>query len=291
MTLLSPPGAEDSSSSTPPARPPVQRPKVQRPTGTKPAEPAPAVPSPESPAEPAPATPPATPPAAPPAAPAAPAEAPLETPLATVEPLSGDQAQGDSSLQIRVLDSVQEMPVEGALVLIHGRGLEERIELITDVGGYADTSLPPGTYSVRVLAGKVDETRVVTLEPGATPVDFEVDRGRWSRDVEGTKRPDARPELRRAQLVASAGGVLIAGGIMMGITAALEAQKPDCPLDQTDCNFAPRPKIAGGLGIGAAVSIASGTALVVLGVRGIRRARPAVYVTPHTAGVSMSMRF
>lgn len=283
MIVAAPPEA------TPADRPPVQRPKVQRPKGLVKPSAVPGQPVPATPAQPAPepaAPPPPTPSPAVPAQPTASAE--TTRPAAPVEL---EPPAGPPYLQIRVLDSVEEMPVEGALVLIQGGRLEERIELSTDVGGYADTILPPGRYTVRIIAGKVDMTRVVTLTAGPTPLDFQVDRGRYERQMEEYKRPDARPELHHPRLVASAGGVLIAGGIFMAVAAGLEAQRPACPLGQSDCNFGPRTDMATGLGVGAAVSIVGGTALVVLGVRSMRRARPTAYVTPRSGGVGMSMSF
>lgn len=281
LTLVAPPEA------MPEDRPPVQRPRVQRPKGLEKPANTPGQPVPSVPAEPEPT--PAPPPAPSPAIPAQPST-PVET-TTPAEPVELEPPAGPPSLQIRVLDSVEEMPVEGALILIQGGGLEERVELTTDIGGYADAALPPGRYTVRLIAGKIDLTRVVTLEAGPTPLDFQVDRGRYSRDMDEYKRADARPEFRRATLVASAGGVLIAGGIFTGVAAGLEAQRPDCPLGQSECNFGPRTDIATGLGVAAAISIAGGTALVVLGVRNMRRARPTAYMTPRSAGVGMAMAF
>jgi len=57
-------------------------------------------------------------------------------------------------------------PLKGALVILQCTCLEQQLETSTnDRGMYRFGELPPGTYTIQVLKGQADSSKVVTL-PG-----------------------------------------------------------------------------------------------------------------------------
>lgn len=194
-------------------------------------------------------------------------------------------------LEVSVTDEVDEVPIAGALVLVEGEGLEDRLELVTDDEGHVDLVLEPGSYAVRVVSGRADVTQVVTLEDGDEAIDVEIDPGHWNRNMYSYQGLDARPELHRPRLATASGTVLIAGGIFMGIASGLEASKRACAFGLDDCSNAPRTGVAVGLGVAAGASIVGGSVLVAAGVKGMRRAKAGMYASREGAGASMTVRF
>ena len=200
-------------------------------------------------------------------------------------------ASTDAMLAISVRDEVDEVPIEGALVLVRGGSLTKRLELVTDEDGLVDTTLPSGTYTVRIVSGRDDVERVVELGPDTEPLEFELDPGNWNRNMYSYQGLDARPELHRPRLATAGGTVLIATGIFMGIASGLEASKRACAFGLDDCSNAPRPGVAAGLGVAAGVSIIGGSVLVAAGVKGLRRARAGAYASREGAGATMTLSF
>ncbi len=198
---------------------------------------------------------------------------------------------GASRLALSVMDEVDEVPIEGALVLVDGDGLPERLELVTDEDGKVDVDLDPGTYSVRIVSGRDDVEQVVTLEAGDTPLTIELDPGHWNRNMYSFQGLDARPELHRPRLATAGGTVLISAGLLMAVASGLEASKRACAFGLDDCSNAPRPGVAAGLGIAAGTSIVGGSLLVAAGVRGLRRAKAGVYASHEGGGASMTFAF
>lgn len=194
-------------------------------------------------------------------------------------------------LEVSVTDEVDEVPIEGALVLVEGDGLEDRLELVTDGEGHVDVALEPGSYTLRVVSGRADVKQLVTLEDGDDAIDIEVDPGHWNRNMYSYQGLDARPELHRPRLATAGGTVLVAGGIFMGIASGLEASKGACAFGLDDCSNAPRPGVAAGLGVAAGASIVGGSLLVAAGVKGLRRAKAGVYASHEGAGASMTVSF
>lgn len=210
--------------------------------------------------------------------------------LLATEPSTPSQP-ADATLQVSVSDEVDDVPIEGALVLIEGAALGERLELVTDEDGHVDAALEPGTYTVRIVSGGADVEQELTLEAGAAPLVVELDPGHWNRNMYSFQGLDARPELHRPRLATAGGTVLIATGIFMGIASGLEASKRACGFGLDDCRNAPRPGVAAGLGVAAGVSIIGGSVLVAAGVKGMRRAKAGVYASHQGAGATMTLSF
>jgi hypothetical protein len=60
-------------------------------------------------------------------------------------------------------------PIVNALVILQCTCLQGMRETVTDAAGqYAFTGLPAGTYTIQVLVGRADVSKVVTL-PHASP--------------------------------------------------------------------------------------------------------------------------
>lgn len=200
-------------------------------------------------------------------------------------------ASTDAMLAISVRDEVDEVPIEGALVLVRGGSLTERLELVTDEDGLVDTTLPPGTYTVRIVSGRDDVEQVVELGPDTEPLEFELDPGNWNRNMYSYQGLDARPELHRPRLAIGGGAVLIASGLFMGVASGLEASKGACAFGLDDCANSPRPEVAAALGVAAGASLIGGSVLVAVGVKGMRRARAGVYASAEGGGASMTLTF
>ena len=163
-----------------------------------------------------------------------------------------------------------------------------QIEIRTDADGQANVPLEPGVYALRVVHGLIDETRTVTVETGPESVNVQVDPGRSRRDGH---REDLRRELFRGRFMASTGGVLVAGGILMAIAAGLESNKDPCPPEVPDCSNAPRPSVTTALTAGAVTSVIGGGVLVYAGVRKVRRVRPSLQLSRHSVGMGLMASF
>lgn len=92
----------------------------------------------------------------------APAKVPPPTPAAvSIE-------SGTSSISGRVSHEETKEPLSHALMLLHSRDLPVPLEVWTDEGGrYAFRGLPPGTYTIQVLYGQADRSKITTLPAGA----------------------------------------------------------------------------------------------------------------------------
>lgn len=77
-------------------------------------------------------------------------------------------ASGTSSISGRVSHQETKEPLSRALMLLHSRDLPVPLEAWTDDNGlYAFRGLPPGTYTVQVLYGQADQSKVTTLPADA----------------------------------------------------------------------------------------------------------------------------
>jgi hypothetical protein len=98
-------------------------------------------------------------------------------------------------------------------------------------------------------------------------------------------------QIRRSQTAIAAGSIAALGGFVLIIAAGVEGAKPDCKFGLDDCANAPRPRLTTGLGIGAAVLLAGGAALLGVGIYRLRRLRASVAVDGRSAGLVLSGRF
>lgn len=74
----------------------------------------------------------------------------------------------DGSISGAVIDTNAKVPIPNALVVLQSSALLGTRETQTnDRGIYAFRELPPGTYTVQVLAGHADVSKVTTLPDGA----------------------------------------------------------------------------------------------------------------------------
>ena len=75
---------------------------------------------------------------------------------------------GTSSITGRVSHAETKEPLSHALMLLHGNDLPVPLEVWTDDNGrYAFRGLPPGTYTVQMLYGQADRSKVTTLPADA----------------------------------------------------------------------------------------------------------------------------
>jgi hypothetical protein len=98
-------------------------------------------------------------------------------------------------------------------------------------------------------------------------------------------------KLRRAQSMIAVGAVAALAGFVMAVAAGVEHAKADCKFGLDDCANAPRPAVTKGLGIGGAIGLVGGAALVGIGVYKLRKLRASVAVDGRSAGVVLSGRF
>lgn len=98
-------------------------------------------------------------------------------------------------------------------------------------------------------------------------------------------------DLRRAQALISIGAVATTAGLLMLIGAATEAAKPPCKFDLDTCANAPRPRMARGLGIGAAVTLVGGATLIGIGGHRRHRLRARIDADAKNVALTVSGRF
>ena len=78
------------------------------------------------------------------------------------------KAADDGQIVGRVTNSEDKQPLSGALVLIQCSCLSSSLETTTNERGlYRFTDLPPGTYTIQVLSGEADVSRVTQLPRAA----------------------------------------------------------------------------------------------------------------------------
>ena len=69
----------------------------------------------------------------------------------------------------KIINSRTDEPIVNALVILQCTCLQDLRETVTDATGeYAFTGLPSGTYTIQVLVGRANVSKVVTL-PQANP--------------------------------------------------------------------------------------------------------------------------
>jgi hypothetical protein len=89
-------------------------------------------------------------------------------------------------LQGVVRDQNSGEPIAGALVVVQCACLQGAVEATTDAAGlYNLRNLPPGNYTVQVLAGQTMFTEALSAAPGVSRLDFKVDAasGRIVTDI------------------------------------------------------------------------------------------------------------
>jgi hypothetical protein len=78
------------------------------------------------------------------------------------------QAADDGSISGVVKDEKTKQPIKDAIVVVQCTCLQGELTVNTNASGlYAFRDLPPGTYTVQVLAGKADVSKTTTLPRGA----------------------------------------------------------------------------------------------------------------------------
>lgn len=102
---------------------------------------------------------------------------------------------------------------------------------------------------------------------------------------------DRDRKLRRASSLIAGGAVMVTAGLVMLIGAATEAAKPACKFDLDTCANAPRPAVARGLGVGAAIALVGGAALVGFGAHRRHKLNAAIAGDANAVALTVSGRF
>jgi hypothetical protein len=88
--------------------------------------------------------------------------------IALVVGLAAGHSAGVHEIVGRVRNRKTEAPIEGALVVLQCACLAQSRETFTDEGGsYRFSRLPAGRYTVMVLVGNADVSKVITVGPPA----------------------------------------------------------------------------------------------------------------------------
>jgi len=84
------------------------------------------------------------------------------------EPSVRCDAGAEGTISGVVLDEDTQTPLGSALVVLQSSSLHNTLELMTDdYGRFRFDGLPPGTYTVQVLVGNADVSKVLTLPESA----------------------------------------------------------------------------------------------------------------------------
>ena len=179
-------------------------------------------------------------------------------------------------------------PVAGARVELLCTCLPEPLTTVTDEDGrFSFRELEAGEYTLFVDRGGEVASALVGLAQGAR------------RSTALTVAPPfstallerEQRQLDRGRTMIAVGGVAVAASALMFISAAVEAAKPQCRFGPEACENPPRPVLIGSLaGIGGALAL-GGTALILGGVRQVRRVDARLQLDGRSAGLLVSGRF
>ncbi len=148
-----------------------------------------------------------------------------------------------------------------------------------------------GTSAAAPEAAPVETAQPASESPAVTsslPTEAELAQ-LYAASTDDLDRIDR--ELRRAQALISIGAVATTAGLLMLIGAATEAAKPPCKFDLDTCANAPRPRMARGLGIGAAVTLVGGATLIGIGGHRRHRLRARIDADAKNVALTVSGRF
>jgi hypothetical protein len=220
--------------------------------------------------------------------------APAQGPTPVQPPASADAA---GALRGTIVDAIDFLPRQGVtLILRCDCEMQPRMLASADDGTFAFEGLAPGRYDLQLHGGDgviehgyaiapgQDRTLVLAVEPERLP-----ERDVRNLPVYRGYSNDAR--LRAAQVELSVGGVLLAGGLMMAVGAAVEAQKRDCPHGPQSCGAPPRRAVTRGLALGAGIATVTGGVLIGLGAHHRHRYRLGLSAGRDGGGVMLGGRF
>ncbi len=147
----------------------------------------------------------------------------------------------------------------------------------------APVAAPPAVDSPESVAEPV-----ISPEPASPtdPVDLAAAYAATTHDLDDRDR-----QLRRASSLIAGGAVTATAGLVMLIGAATEAAKPECKFGLDTCPNAPRPAIARGLGIGAAIALAGGAAMIGYGLHRRHRLQTSFGADANSVAMTVSGRF
>jgi hypothetical protein len=166
--------------------------------------------------------------------------------------------------------------------------LPEPIVMHSDYDGRFELDdLPAGTFTLMLDRGGRRTERIVSVGAGQrVRIQVKVEPPTESVELERREKVE-----RRAAVMLATGAISAIGGFVMVIAAGIEANKPPCMFGLDDCSNAPRPAVAKGMGIGGAVLMAGGAALITFGALSRRRLRAAVAADSQSVGVTLRGRF
>jgi hypothetical protein len=118
------------------------------------------------------------------------------------------------------------------------------------------------------------------------PVDVAAAYAATTHDLDDRDR-----QLRRASSLIAGGAVAATVGLVMLIGAGTEAAKPDCKFGLDSCANAPRPAIARGLGIGSAIALAGGAAMIGFGLHRRHRLQTSFGADANSVAMTVAGRF
>jgi hypothetical protein len=182
----------------------------------------------------------------------------------------------------------EDREVAGARVELLCSCLPDPLTTITDESGrFVFDDLPAGEYTLFIDRGGEVSTQLLALPAGAHRTASLQVAQPFSTDLLERERR----ELTRGRVMISVGGVAAATAVLMLISAGVEAAKPECRFGPDACENPPRPGLIGAFaGVGAALLLGGG-AMVVAGVRRVRRVNPSLQLDGRSAGVSLAGRF
>lgn len=188
-----------------------------------------------------------------------------------------------------VLDTEQAgIGVPDATITVSCPCLGEPIITHSDYDGrFTLDDLTAGTYTLRFDRGGRRSERVVSIGTGQRlRLDVKVAPPTETRELERR----AKIETRSSTMIA-VGSIAAIGGLVMIIGGIIEANKPPCMFGLDECSNQPRPAVAKGMGIGGAVALAGGAALVGFGVAKRLRLRAAIEADNTHAALVLRGRF
>jgi hypothetical protein len=182
----------------------------------------------------------------------------------------------------------EDREVAGARVELLCSCLPDPLTTTTDEAGrFAFDDLPAGEYTLFIDRGGEVSTKLLALPAGAhRSTSLHVAQPFSTDLLEGERR-----ELTRGRVMISVGGVAAATAVFMLISAGVEAAKPECRFGPDACENPPRPGLIGAFAGAGAALLLGGGAMVVAGVRRVRRVNPGLHLDGRSAGVSVTGRF
>lgn len=228
---------------------------------------------------------------APPASPASPAPTETASVPRTVTRSTAGVLRGT------VVDEVDFLPRQGVTLLLSCEcEMEDQARSSGDDGTFAFEGLTPGRYRLTLFGGDgeveheyevaagQERALVLAVAPARLPE-------RDARKLPVYSGYSRKARLRAAQVELSVGGVLLAGGFVMIVGAAVEGTKPECPHGVDTCGAPPRRGLATGLGVAGGIAAAAGAVLVGLGVTHRRQYRLGVGASRSGGTLTFGARF